>query len=1103
MMTSSGELSETYSSVTIPIVADDAPLYTDRIMDGKTDDTRDIRKQRSKHVEDNDLNRVSTYALGKQLFGRMPTEMLALSLLLAAFMLFRKRENFLSTSADSAKNRQLEKSIHRSFHSGRTSSVLEVWKEVRSKNCWVSRVALEIVVRSMIAEDEVNEAHINQYICKQYPKEKEQVRIATSLIEMCASRGNKAYLDAMVALMNERGGKHGVELSRLSSYLAVTGALAAAGRAEDVDRALDSIQTYEGGIPHRAFVVAIMGLLNAGTVWQGLRMMRRMEECNLGVPTQCLVSFFKTGAEQGKAGPLLDQAMTLNSKLSAEVLTVLANAAYDADDFDLGRKVVRLCRGQGGCIDASIWLLRLLKNDETSSLVEIFSLTTQTAAIAPTQYKAFFQVCIDVGSEPLCSAVFSRCLEDGLLERPSGEMDEDLVRTALAACAALGMTKEQERLKSGLDASGRSGLERAGRPARSPGALRSAEQFRKAVQQRMTVQEFMYHIRLSAEHDDVAYAAEVLLGMLAQHGPHVCAEGRPGGSALQCGVKAVVKSGNVDDVVTLAQSFSQISTTFWTFVLGELRAGASAATSRACMAEMRRLCVKPTGAMYAHMVAIELMDGNFGPAAALLATLRAEQLWSSELVLILGRALQGLFQEKITESLSNTGAKERLLVECIALAKVLENLLTEDFSRALINACMSLGMLGSIGSVLETLPRQGVPMYTAVMKAYASLGKVDETLVVWDEMTMEKHIIPSQVCLGQALNVLASNNRPNQARALMLEWRSQVEPNCVMYTTVIKGLARAKDFDTALEVWEQMKADGIEPNTKAFNTLLDACARAGRMDTDGSKILAEMARLQIPVASVTVSTAVKGFCAKGLLNEAAASLGGDATQQIQSRGAHSPDDASAFNALLDGCVKAGDFGRFDSTYEEMVVKGVRPTSFTLTALVKRYGNAGQLDQAFHCVETLCQKFGRRLLNVHVATCLISASFRNRAAHRAIQFFETLKATGVTPDAITYGTVISGTKTMGAEGNSIALRFVLEALVPPGPGLTDGAVMDFVGRLEAAGTLPTVGRALLKDLTAARAPIPKPLSLALSRSVTSSSTSEQTLGRRSSSWSKAK
>jgi pentatricopeptide repeat protein len=679
------------------------------------------------------------------------------------------------------------------------------------------------------------------------------------------------------------------------------------------------------------------------------------------------------------------------------------------------------------------------------------------------------------------------------------------VRTALAACERLGLLKEQERLRGGLEEAARddrdgSGEKCAGRPGvrRSPGAQRSADQFRKAVQQRMNVQEFMYHVRLAAEHDDATYASEVLQGMLAHHGPHVCAESRPGGSALQCGLKAVVKQGDAKDVVELAQAFSQISTTVWSIVLGELRTSASSEMASACVAEMKRLGVKLNAAMYAHLVAIELQDSGFSSAAALLQELREAQLWSSELVLILGRALQGLFQEKISESLNKISAKERLVGECIALSKVLDNLLTEDFSRALINSSMSLGMLASLEKVLETFPRQGVPMYTAVMKAYSSLGKVDETLMVWDEMTIEKQITPSQVCLGQALNVLASNNRPTQARALLLEWRSQVEPNCVMYTTVIKGLARAKDFDAALEVWEQMKADGIEPNTKAFNTLLDACARAGRMDTDGSKIFAEMARLQIPVASVTVSTAVKGFCAKGLLNEAAASLGGDAKQQILAK-QHSADDASAFNALLDGCVKAGDLGRFDQTYGEMVAGGVRPTSFTLTALVKRYGNAGQLDQAYRCVETLCEKYGKKLLNIHVATCLISASFRNRAANRAIQFFDTLKSSGVMPDAITYATVISGTKTMGAEGNSVALRFVREALVPPGPGLSDAAIVEFVGRLESAGTLATVGRTLVKDLTVAQAPIPRALSTAISRAVTSSSTSEQILGRRPASW----
>merc|ERR1719453_708327 len=108
----------------------------------------------------------------------------------------------------------------------------------------------------------------------------------------------------------------------------------------------------------------------------------------------------------------------------------------------------------------------------------------------------------------------------------------------------------------------------------------------------MNVQDFLYHVRLAAEHDDVGYASEVLAGMLAHHGPHVCAESRPGGSALQCGLKAVVKQGDARHVVDLAQSFSQISPTVWSIVLGELRTSASCEMASACVAEMKRLGVK-------------------------------------------------------------------------------------------------------------------------------------------------------------------------------------------------------------------------------------------------------------------------------------------------------------------------------------------------------------------------------------------------------------------------------------------------------------------------------------------------------------------------------
>ena len=41
--------------------------------------------------------------------------------------------------------------------------------------------------------------------------------------------------------------------------------------------------------------------------------------------------------------------------------------------------------------------------------------------------------------------------------------------------------------------------------------------------------------------------------------------------------------------------------------------------------------------------------------------------------------------------------------------------------------------------------------------------------------------------------------------------------------------------------------------------------------------------------------------------------------------------------------------------------------------------------------------------------------------------------------------------MGAEGNSIALRFVLEALVPPGPGLTDVTAASCLGARDRSNT----------------------------------------------------
>ena len=53
-----------------------------------------------------------------------------------------------------------------------------------------------------------------------------------------------------------------------------------------------------------------------------------------------------------------------------------------------------------------------------------------------------------------------------------------------------------------------------------------------------------------------------------------------------------------------------------------------------------------------------------------------------------------------------------------------------------LHSWLAAGCTPGMAEVLETLPRQGVPMYTAVMKAYASLGKVATMFFLLAEETL-------------------------------------------------------------------------------------------------------------------------------------------------------------------------------------------------------------------------------------------------------------------------------------------------------------------------------------------------------------------------------
>merc|ERR1719197_1154276 len=171
-------------------------------------------------------------------------------------------------------------------------------------------------------------------------------------------------------------------------------------------------------------------------------------------------------------------------------------------------------------------------------------------------------------------------------------------------------------------------------------------------------------------------------------------------------------------------------------------------------------------------------------------------------------------------------------------------------------------------------------------------------------------------------------------------------------------------------------------STVACNTLIDACARIGRMERVPA-ILEDMRAHGIKPNLITYSTTMKGHCQAGDIQ-----TGLELMKQMQRETDLKPDEIM-YNSLLDGCAQQNLVDQGLRLLNEMQAAGVNPSNFTLSVLVKLLSRARKpLDQSFSLVRDISQKYKFKP-NVHVYTNLIQACLHNRQLPRAIETLETM------------------------------------------------------------------------------------------------------------------
>merc|ERR1719409_1741887 len=427
----------------------------------------------------------------------------------------------------------------------------------------------------------------------------------------------------------------------------------------------------------------------------------------------------------------------------------------------------------------------------------------------------------------------------------------------------------------------------------------------------------------------------------------------------------------------------------------------------------------------------------------------------------------------ILKSLTSHSAPDDVR-QAMALIDNLHEDMDEVLFASVIEACVRVGQLDLLSSKLQQYASFGglagltAPTYGSMIKAYGRARDIERVRELWNEMR-RRHVTPTSITLGCMIDALVCNGLPDEAFGLVREIRDESEYadvlNTVIYSTLLKGFAQARQPGRVQDVFDEMKEMGIACNTVSYNTMLDANARTGKMDR-ADELFREMQASGVSPDVITYSTLVKGYCQAGDIDR-----GFQVLKEMVNAGVHEPDEI-LYNSLLDGCAKQHRVDDALKLLEDMHTHHVCPSNFTLSILVKLLGRSRRLNQAFSMVEETCKRFDLQA-NIHVYTCLIFACFQNRQMPRALQLHDSMiTEAGVEPDERTYAVLARGCIGAGSIEKATnvvraAYRLNPQGLVMPqrAPGIEIRALEEVMNALSASPNAERLAVPLLTDLKA--------------------------------------
>nr|GME14191.1 pentatricopeptide repeat-containing protein At2g31400, chloroplastic [Ipomoea batatas] len=217
------------------------------------------------------------------------------------------------------------------------------------------------------------------------------------------------------------------------------------------------------------------------------------------------------------------------------------------------------------------------------------------------------------------------------------------------------------------------------------------------------------------------------------------------------------------------------------------------------------------------------------------------------------------------------------------------------------------------------------------------------------------------------------------------------------YSALISAYAKSgADFKRALEIFDELLRNGVQPDRITYNSLLAVCSGAGLWET-ARRLFSEMIYRGIEQDIYTYNTLLDAACNVGQIDVALEIMSEMPAKNIF------PNEVT-YSTMIRGCAKVGKFDRALGLFKEMKSKGIKADRVSYNTLLAIYASLGRFEDA---LDVSKEMEGMGIKKDVVTYNALLDGFSKQGMHNKVkEFFAKMKQENLSPNLLTYSTLIS-------------------------------------------------------------------------------------------------